>query len=45
MNKEEMQRFLNQEAERGTSELEAYRLLISVLGIHFPGKKDSEKES
>ena len=45
MTKDEMQRFLDQEALRGTPELEAYRRLAVILGIHFPGKPDSEKES
>ena len=33
---EEMQRILNAEAERGSSELEAFRYLANALGIKFP---------
>lgn len=42
MTKEEMQRILIKEAERGSSELEAYRYLVEVLGIEFPGEKKAE---
>ena len=41
MTKEEMQRFLIKEAQRGSSELEAYRNLMEILGIEFPiGEKE-----
>lgn len=40
MTKEEMQRFLIKEAQRGTSELEAYRNLMEVLGIEYPIEKE-----
>ena len=41
MTKEEMQRYLIKEAQRGTSELEAYRNLMEILGIEFPkGRQD-----
>ena len=43
MTKEEMQRFLIKEALRGTSEIEAYRNLMEILGIEFPVEK-SDKE-
>lgn len=36
MTKEEMQRYLIKEAQRGSSELEAYRNLMEILGIEFP---------
>ena len=36
MTKEEMQRFLIKEAQRGSSVLEAYRNLMDILGIEFP---------
>lgn len=36
MTKEEMQRFLIKEAQRGTDELNAYRNLMDILGIEFP---------
>ena len=39
MTKEEMQRFLIKEAQIGTSELEAYRNLMEVLGIEYPIEK------
>ena len=32
----EMQRFLNQQAEDGKTETEAYRNLMDILGIKFP---------
>lgn len=41
MTKEEMQRFLIKEAQRGSSEFEAYRNLMDILGIEFP-KEESE---
>lgn len=36
MTKEEMQRFLIMERERGCTELEAYRNLMKILGIKIP---------
>lgn len=39
MTKEEMQRFLIKEAQRGSEELEAYRNLMEILGIEFPNEK------
>ena len=36
MTKEEMQRYLIKEAQRGSTELEAYRNLMEILGIGFP---------
>ena len=41
--KEEMQRFLIKEAQRGTPEIEAYRNLMEILGIEFPIEKDKTK--
>ncbi len=38
MTKEEMQRFLDREAEKGSSEFEA---LAYILGINFPKLKES----
>ncbi len=43
MTKEEMQRFLIKEAQRGAEELEAYRNLMEILGIEFPDKSEEEK--
>ena len=40
MTKEEMQRFLIKEAQRGASEIEAYRNLMEILGIEFPVEKE-----
>lgn len=42
MTKEEMQRFLIKEARRGSTEIEAYRNLMEIIGIEFPS--ESEKE-
>lgn len=39
MTTDEMQRFFDIEAEQGTSELEAYRKLMRILGIEFPSKE------
>lgn len=39
MTTEEMQRFLNREAEKGTSEYEALKALVEILGIEFPKLK------
>lgn len=36
MTKEEMQRYLIKESQRGTPEIEAYRNLMEILGIEFP---------
>lgn len=43
MTKEEMQRFLNREAEKGSSEYEALRALADILGIAFPELKRIRK--
>ena len=40
--KEEMQRFLIKEAQRGSTEFEAYKNLMDILGIEFPIEKNSE---
>lgn len=39
MTTDEMQKFFDVEAEQGTSELEAYRKLMRILGIEFPSKE------
>ena len=39
MTKEEMQRFLNREAEKGSTEYEALKALADILGIQFPELK------
>ena len=36
MTASEIQRFLNQQAEDGKTETEAYRNLMDILGIKFP---------
>lgn len=43
MTKEEMQRFLIMEARRGSTEIEAYRSLMEILGIEFPIESKGEK--
>lgn len=43
MTKEEMQRFLNREAEKGTTEFEALKALADILGIQFPSLQPSSK--
>ena len=43
MTKEEMQRFLNREAEKGSTEYEALKALADILGIEFPELKQKEK--
>lgn len=42
MTKDEMQRFLNREAEKGSTEEEALKALAEILGIKFP-KIEKEK--
>ena len=44
MTKEEMQRYLIQEARRGETELNAYRHLMEVMGIEFPRDISKEEE-
>ena len=46
MNKKEMQRYLDQQAADGKTEIEAYRNLMFVLGLRFgeePKKDDPEQ--
>ena len=43
MTKEEMQRFLIKEAQRGCSELEAYRNLMEIIGIEYPKDKEESE--
>lgn len=43
MTKEEMQRFLIKEAKRGSTEIEAYRNLMEIIGIEFPSEAKEEK--
>ena len=43
MTKEEMQRFLNREAEKGSTEYEALKALVDILGIEFQELKQKEK--
>ncbi|MBQ9438590.1 MAG: hypothetical protein IJU50_09675 [Lachnospiraceae bacterium] len=42
MTKDEMQRFLIKEARQGSSEMEAYRGLMEILGIEYPNKESDE---
>lgn len=42
MTREEMQRFLNREAEKGSTEFEALKALANILGIEFPELKQKE---
>lgn len=42
MTKEEMQRYLIKESQRGSTELEAYRNLMEILGIEFPKEKRAD---
>ena len=45
MTKEEMQRFLDREALRGTGELEAWQALAQIIGISYPsGEKETQSE-
>lgn len=44
MTKDEMQRFLDREALRGTDELEAWRALAQIIGIGYPAKEETPKE-
>ena len=39
----EMQRFLNQQYAEGKTELEAYRILMAILGLSYPQKKEIEE--
>lgn len=45
MTKEEMQRFLLKEAQRGVSEIEAYRSLMEIIGIEYPKDPKSRDHS
>jgi hypothetical protein len=42
MTKEEMQRYLNQQAQDGKTEYEALLRLMEVLGLNYP-KTDNKK--
>ena len=44
MTKEEMQRFLNREAEKGSTEEEALKALADILGIKFPQIEKNKAE-
>ena len=44
MAKEEIQRFLNHEAEKGSTEHEASKALADILGIEFPELKKKGAE-
>ncbi len=44
MTREEMQRFLNYQAEDGKTKEEALDALIKILGIHFPETEKKENE-
>ncbi len=44
MTKEEMQRFLIKESQRGSTEIEAYRNLMEIIGIEFPNEPKKEKK-
>jgi len=42
----EMQKFLDEEALEGKTEIEAYRKLARILGIHYtPPEREKEKDS
>ena len=43
MTKEERLRFLNREAEKGSTEYEALKALADILGIKFPELMKTEK--
>lgn len=43
MTKEEMRRYLEQQADQGDSELEAYRNLMKILGVEVPHTFDTEE--
>lgn len=42
MSKEEMQRFLTGEAEKGSAEYEALKTLADIFGIEFPELKQKK---
>ena len=42
MTKEEMQRFLILEAQHGSTEIDAYRKLMTILGIEFPLEQETK---
>ena len=44
MTKEEMQKFLNREAEQGSTEYEALKALVDILGISFPKRGSNIRE-
>ncbi|WP_139652050.1 hypothetical protein [Raoultibacter phocaeensis] len=44
MTREEMQRFLNLWHCEGHSELKAYRDLMEIIGIAFPGRPQGDEE-
>jgi len=41
MTKEGMQRFLIKEAQKGSTEIEAYRNLMEILGIEYSKEKEN----
>lgn len=43
MTNDEMQRFLIKEAQRGNTEIEAYRNLMEIIGIESPKKRISKQ--
>lgn len=42
MTSEEMQRFLNLEAKRGTTKTEAIDALLYILGVQWPGEDQAK---
>lgn len=42
MRQDEMQRILDEAFREGKSELEAYRFLCRILGIHYPVSETEE---
>ena len=43
MTKDEMQRYLDQEARRGSGELEAYRGLMDIIAVRWYGEKSKQE--
>ena len=44
MTKDEIQRYLDQEIERKSSEIEAYRNIMKVIGVEWHGDKEDKKK-
>lgn len=45
MTKDEMQRYLIQQAQEGAPELKAYQNLMEVLGLEYPAEKNKDNDN